>query len=70
MLLKIKKIFLKRTNKGIARRKKQLDLFLTEAHGPIGSEKRDEYEKLRSGKLFRAKHFKVIAYTELFSLEL
>lgn len=70
MLQKLKNVFLKKRTTEIARREKQLDSFLTKAYGPIGFEKRDEYEKLTSGRLFRAKYFKVVAHADKFSLEL
>lgn len=55
MLQKLKNVFLKKRTTEIARREKQLDSFLTKAYGPIGFEKRDEYEKLTSGKgLFKS----------------
>ena len=49
---------------------KQRDTFLTRIYGPIGTPKRDDYEKLTSGKLFRSKYFKVTVKTKNWDLEI
>ena len=67
---KIKNVFLKRNNKEIARRKMELDSFLTKAHGPKGYKKRNEYEKLTSGRVFKSRFFKVTLQTERYKLNL
>ena len=46
------------------------EVFLTNSYGPIGNPKRDDYEKLTSGKLFRSKYFKVIIKTKNWDLEI
>lgn len=65
MLLKLNKM-----QNEIERQKKKLDEFLNETHGSKGTPKRDEYEKLASGKIFRAKHFMVIIHTKKYRIEI